>query len=137
MKFLNIFNYILDYSCIFLFNNYHNFSRPGDFGFWIMGIGSTEDTLFKSMNETSISNNVNSNLLNYSVCISTPPNILSDGIWGKHEIEGSPFRSSFPVFLHQVVLIYVTTRAISFPIKKLGLPKLISQMMVTIYLPSP
>lgn len=100
-----------------------------------MGIGSTDDTLFKSMNETSMSNNVvNSNLLNYNVCISTPPNILSHGIWGKHESEGSPFRSSFPVFLHQVILIYVTTRAINFPIKQLGLPKLISQMMVTIYI---
>ncbi|KAK7385440.1 hypothetical protein VNO78_31160 [Psophocarpus tetragonolobus] len=73
--------------------------------------------------------NVDTHRAKYNVCIHIPPHIVSDGIWGGHNSQGSPLRSSFPVFLLQVIIIYTVTRALHFPLKKLGLPVIISQMM--------
>lgn len=75
------------------------------------------------------------NFNKYNVCITTPPRILSDGLWGAHRTESEPLKSSFPVFLLQIIVIYAITRALQFPVKKLGLPVIISQLMVS--LPSP
>jgi hypothetical protein len=99
-----------------------------------MGIVNINETLFSSiqtLNGADMSNNMNLNTL-YNVCITVPPNILSDGIWGVHKSHKTPFKCSLPMFLLQVVLIYTTTRILNFPFKKLGLPILFSQMMVTI-----
>lgn len=93
-----------------------------------MGIVNINETLFVSM--TNISQTANITL--YNVCISAPPHILSDGIWGGHTTERGPLKSSFPVFLLQIILIYGTTRTLHFPMKMLGFPVLISQMMVSI-----
>ena len=91
----------------------------------IENVNETLFTIIENLNDTLGENKH----ATYRVCISTPPNILSDGIWGEHKSEKNPLRSSFPVFLLQLVLFYATTRAINFPIKKLGLPILISQML--------
>lgn len=72
--------------------------------------------------------------VHYHVCITAPPNILSNGIWGDHKIGRSPLKSSFPIFLLQIVIIYAITRALTFPLKKLGLPILIPQMMVSSFI---
>ncbi|RDX76192.1 Cation/H(+) antiporter 4, partial [Mucuna pruriens] len=91
---------------------------------------NTNDTLFASINLVDASHH----RVKYDVCLHTPPHIVSDGIWGGHSMEGSPLRSSFPIFLLQVIVIYTITRALHFPVKKLGLPTIISQIMAGIIL---
>ncbi|KAK7321298.1 hypothetical protein VNO77_31800 [Canavalia gladiata] len=91
---------------------------------------NANDTVFASITLL----NVSDNHANYDVCLQTPPHILSDGIWGTHSTEGSPSRSSFPVHLLQVFVIYCMTWALEFPVKKLGLPLIISQMMAGLIL---
>jgi len=85
------------------------------------------DTLFASINQINVSDHT----AVCDVCLHTPPNIASDGIWGRHTTEGSPLKSSMPVFLLQVILIYTITRILNFPLKKLGFPALFSQLMVS------
>ncbi|XP_061374608.1 cation/H(+) antiporter 4-like [Gastrolobium bilobum] len=68
----------------------------------------------------------------YNVCIDIPPHIVSDGFWGGHQTEGSPLKSSFPVFMLQIIVIYAVTQPIHFLLKKFGLPVFISQMMAGI-----
>ncbi|KAL9315884.1 hypothetical protein ACSQ67_016885 [Phaseolus vulgaris] len=88
------------------------------------------DTLFASINQINVSDHT----AVCDVCLHTPPNIASDGIWGRHTTEGSPLKSSMPVFLLQVILIYTITRILNFPLKKLGFPALFSQLMAGLIL---
>ncbi|XP_014524054.1 cation/H(+) antiporter 3-like [Vigna radiata var. radiata] len=88
------------------------------------------DTLFASINEINVSDHT----AKCGVCLKTPPNIASDGLWGKHSTEGSPLKSSMPIFLLQVVLIYTVTRTLNYPLKKLGFPAIFSQLMAGLIL---
>jgi len=85
------------------------------------------DTLFASINQINVSDHI----AKCEVCIHTPPNIVSDGLWGRHSTEASPLKSSMPVFLLQVIFIYTITRTLNYPLKRLGFPAIFSQLMVS------
>ncbi|KAL5074992.1 hypothetical protein RYX36_013976, partial [Vicia faba] len=62
-----------------------------------MKIININETLFELYQQTS-TENVSYNP-QYTACVTTPPNILSDGIWGDHKIGRNPLKSSFPIGL--------------------------------------
>ncbi|KAK7317153.1 hypothetical protein RJT34_01137 [Clitoria ternatea] len=71
---------------------------------------------------------------NYMVCYKTPPNIVSDGLWGGTENGRTPMKSFLPIFELQVLIIFVITQICRFFLKPLRLPLFISQMMAGIIL---
>ncbi|KAK7301056.1 hypothetical protein RJT34_11912 [Clitoria ternatea] len=92
---------------------------------------NVNDTLFSFVQLVNVSEN---NRARYTVCLDTPPHVISDGIWGGHNIEGEPSKSSFPVYLLQLFIIYFIIRVLRFPVKQLGLPLIISHMMAGLIL---
>ncbi|KAK9279114.1 hypothetical protein L1049_012789 [Liquidambar formosana] len=59
------------------------------------------------------------------VCLRLPPEVNSKGVWGK----SSPLKYSLPLLQLQLLLIYVVTQAVHFVLKRLGQPKIVSQII--------
>ncbi|KAA8542522.1 hypothetical protein F0562_023674 [Nyssa sinensis] len=65
-----------------------------------------------------------------SVCVKFPPKIHSVGFWDKR----NPLSYSLPTLELQMVIIFALTRLFHFPLKKLGFPKLFSQIVAGVIL---
>ncbi|KAK7316634.1 hypothetical protein RJT34_00249 [Clitoria ternatea] len=63
----------------------------------------------------------------YNVCIHQPLSIISDGIWT--DIGTKPSQSTFTLLELQIIVIFLVTQAFNFPLKRLGFPHFVSQVM--------
>ncbi|KAA8542521.1 hypothetical protein F0562_023673 [Nyssa sinensis] len=63
-------------------------------------------------------------------CIRFPPKIHSIGFWNNED----PFQYSVPVAELQMVVIFVLTQLLHFPLKRFGIPSLFSEIMAGIIL---
>ena len=89
---------------------------------------NVNESLFQSIRVL----NASQNMIEYEVCLFQPAHTSSLGLWGKYIFAGPPMLSSFPVFMLQIMVIFLTTQACHFLLKRLGFSFLISQMMVGI-----
>ncbi len=87
-----------------------------------MSINSNDTLLYeiKRLNETI-----------YTVCIESPPPIVSDGLWGDHVNGKGPMKSFLPMFELQLIIIFALTQICSFLLKPLRLPQFLPQMIVS------
>ncbi|PSR95784.1 Cation/H(+) antiporter like [Actinidia chinensis var. chinensis] len=80
------------------------------------------------MNNTSI--NSTSTYKSQGLCARFPPKTHSLGIWDKNE----PFTYAVPALEVQMVVIFAITHLLHLPLKRLGIPKLFSEIMAGIIL---
>lgn len=62
----------------------------------------------------------------YGLCLRFPPKVHSLGLWENKD----PFTYSVPALEAQMVVIFVLTHLLHYPLKRLGIPKLFSEIMV-------
>ncbi|XP_058195168.1 cation/H(+) antiporter 4-like [Rhododendron vialii] len=66
----------------------------------------------------------------YGLCLRFPPKVHSLGLWENKD----PFTYSVPALEVQMVVIFVLTHLLHYPLKRLGIPKLFSEIMAGIIL---
>lgn len=62
----------------------------------------------------------------YGLCLRFPPKVHSLGLWENKD----PFTYSVPALEVQMVVIFALTHLLHYPLKRLGIPKLFSEIMV-------
>ncbi|XP_054805429.1 cation/H(+) antiporter 11-like [Prosopis cineraria] len=91
---------------------------------------NANETLFEAFTFLNASNHDET----YQVCIKTPPNIVSDGLWGGQQSGRTPMRSALPIFELQIIVIFAITHICHFFFNRLGLTLFFSQIMAGLIL---
>lgn len=78
------------------------------------------------MNSKSLSACTPDNRTTIITCVRFPPKIHSVGIWDEKE----PLAYSVPTLEMQIVVIFALTQLLHFPLQRLGIPRLLSEIMV-------